>query len=490
MARYRRLLLASDLLALTLAGLLGVVVGQQSGRLEDTWSLVLAVSITVPLWVLFAYGAGLYHDFERRVERNLLGDFLILTVVSTAWIWLVVVIRAGFSPDPVDLLSSSVIWVVALVLVPLDRTVARRVAARLGWITQKTAILGDKTATDGVLERIGRHPEWHLNPAVVVEMAVIPEREGLGDLVHPDGSIIAGSVTSPGGEGEPAFPVEGVEQLVDLFESRGVARVIVAGGFGGYRDLAQRTRFLHELLVRGFTVDLVSGGPETVFSRSLVHDYEGIPILTLKSAQRRRLSLAFKRLTDVVLATAGLVVLTPVLAWAAFRIRHDSDGPALFRQVRWGLDREEFEMVKLRTMVEGADGMRESLRAKTRDQGNDDVLFKLEDDPRVTPVGRSLRKWSIDEVPQLWNVVKGEMSMVGPRPLVPEEAIEAERVFPGRSSVKPGVAGPWQALGRSEIPFDDMIRLDLSYVLGSSTVEDFRLLFRTAGAVLRRRGAM
>ena len=133
--------------------------------------------------------------------------------------------------------------------------------------------------------------------------------------------------------------------------------------------------------------------------------------------------------------------------------------------------------------------MRPELREATQGDGNDDVLFKVEDDPRITRVGATLRRYSIDEIPQLWNVLKGDMSMVGPRPLVFEEAREATDLFAARTDMKPGIAGPWQALGRSSIPFEDMVKLDYAYVVGWSMSEDLRLLLRTVTAVVRGSGA-
>jgi lipopolysaccharide/colanic/teichoic acid biosynthesis glycosyltransferase len=140
-------------------------------------------------------------------------------------------------------------------------------------------------------------------------------------------------------------------------------------------------------------------------------------------------------------------------------------------------------------MVNGADDLRTELRETSEEERDGDVLFKLEDDPRVTKFGKTLRNWSIDELPQLWNVLKGEMSIVGPRPLPYDEANQATGLFRARTSVKPGLAGPWQAYGRSNIPFEDMIRLDYSYAVGWSMAEDMRLLLRTANAVFGRRGA-
>jgi len=209
----------------------------------------------------------------------------------------------------------------------------------------------------------------------------------------------------------------------------------------------------------------------------------------VRPSSPRPLGQHLKRSIDIVLSAFGLIVTAPLLAYAAIRIKLDSKGPVFYKQVRCGLDGEEFELFKLRTMVDGAHAMRSELRRETEAAGNDDVLFKLEDDPRITKFGRFLRRTSVDELPQLWNVLRGDMSMVGPRPLVFEEALQATDLFSARTRVKPGIAGPWQALGRSSIPFEDMIKLDYAYVVGWSMSEDLRLLLRTLSAVTKRSNA-
>jgi lipopolysaccharide/colanic/teichoic acid biosynthesis glycosyltransferase len=177
------------------------------------------------------------------------------------------------------------------------------------------------------------------------------------------------------------------------------------------------------------------------------------------------------------------------MAWAAIRVKTGSSGPVFYRDPRTGRDDREFLAIKFRTMVEGADQMRPGLRDEA-DPAGEKVMFKLADDPRVTGVGRTLRVWSIDELPQLWNVIKGDMSLVGPRPLPPDEAQRAEELFAARSRMRPGLAGPWQALGRSTIPFEEMVRLDYTYVTGWSMTEDLRLILRTLSSVLSRKGSM
>jgi lipopolysaccharide/colanic/teichoic acid biosynthesis glycosyltransferase len=194
-----------------------------------------------------------------------------------------------------------------------------------------------------------------------------------------------------------------------------------------------------------------------------------------------------KRLIDLVLAGAALLVIWPLLAVLGLVVRVSSAGPALFRQERIGRGTRPFTMLKLRTMVDGADRLVAGL---LENSGADQRFYKFQDDPRITGVGRWLRRWSLDELPQLWNVVRGDMSLVGPRPALGSE-VEAYASWQlGRLAVRPGLTGPWQVSGRSEVNFDDCVRLDLSYIETWSLRGDLIILAKTIPAVLGRRGAL
>jgi lipopolysaccharide/colanic/teichoic acid biosynthesis glycosyltransferase len=194
----------------------------------------------------------------------------------------------------------------------------------------------------------------------------------------------------------------------------------------------------------------------------------------------------WKRTVDILGAAAGLVICSPVLLFAAAAIKATSRGPVLFCQPREGLGGREFMMYKLRTMRVGAEAEQAELRAASEQDG---PAFKLTDDPRVTPVGRFLRRTSIDELPQLWNVLRGEMSLVGPRPLPCEESRACERWQRRRLDVTPGITCIWQVRGRSRVTFTEWIRMDLEYVERRSLLTDLKLLAATIPAVLSRRGA-
>lgn len=193
-----------------------------------------------------------------------------------------------------------------------------------------------------------------------------------------------------------------------------------------------------------------------------------------------------KRAMDIILTCAGLLVIWPVLVVVALAIKLDSPGPILYRQQRVGKDGRLFEMVKFRSMHRDADRRRLELSAENEATG---PLFKMRNDPRVTRVGRVLRRTSLDELPQLLNVLRGEMSLVGPRPPLPTEVEEYEEWQLGRLRAVPGMTGLWQVSGRSEVSFHDMVRLDLHYIRNWSLSLDAEILWRTLPAVLGHRGA-
>lgn len=202
-------------------------------------------------------------------------------------------------------------------------------------------------------------------------------------------------------------------------------------------------------------------------------------------ASSRRASRAVKRVVDFVGAAVLLLLLVPMLLVAAVAVKADSPGPVLFRQRRMGRDGEEFDVLKLRTMRLGAEQARASLAARNEGDGH---LFKIREDPRVTAVGRLLRRYSLDELPQLVNVLMGHMSLVGPRPLPVEDSAftgEARR----RLLVRPGLTGLWQISGRSDLAWEDALRLDLQYVDSWSVWLDLAILLRTPTVVLRGEGA-
>jgi exopolysaccharide biosynthesis polyprenyl glycosylphosphotransferase len=222
------------------------------------------------------------------------------------------------------------------------------------------------------------------------------------------------------------------------------------------------------------------------YSRIYLENFRDVQLLSLSSAPDSELRLFFKRVIDVVLSAASLVVLSPVLLTIAALIRITSPGPVLFRQTRCGLGGRRFTLYKFRSMINDAEQMRAELHQLNELDG---PVFKISDDPRITPVGRGLRRFSLDELPQLWNVFRGDMSFVGPRPAVPEEVEQYEDWQRRRLRMRPGLTCTWVLEGRSHVDFNRWMQLDLKYIDNWSLWLDAKIFLRTIPIVLSGRGA-
>ncbi|HUP45686.1 MAG TPA: sugar transferase [Thermoanaerobaculia bacterium] len=221
-------------------------------------------------------------------------------------------------------------------------------------------------------------------------------------------------------------------------------------------------------------------------ARVEVEELEGVPFLTFTTTPSNETHLALKRLLDVAISVLLLALALPIVVIAALAIRLTSPGSVVFKQERLGLNGRIFTLYKFRTMIEDADRHREEVHHLNQMTG---PVFKAKGDPRITPVGRFLRKFSLDELPQLWNVLKGDMSLVGPRPPIPEEVASYHRWHRRRLSMKPGLTCLWQVSGRNNVDFDRWMELDLQYIDNWSPTLDFKILLRTIPAVLSGKGA-
>ena len=214
----------------------------------------------------------------------------------------------------------------------------------------------------------------------------------------------------------------------------------------------------------------------------------GLPLIHVEIPTYDGRKLFTKRVFDIVCSTLLLIVLSPVFAAIAVAIRLGRPGSILFGQERVGINGDRFTVLKFRSMIPGAENQLDELREKDRAAGNA-VMFKMKNDPRVTPVGQFLRRFSLDELPQLFNVFDGSMSLVGPHPPLESEVNQYEKHVHRRFLVKPGITGLWQISGRSDLSWEDTVRLDLFYVENWSLTGDLIILWRTAKAVLMREGA-
>jgi exopolysaccharide biosynthesis polyprenyl glycosylphosphotransferase len=251
-------------------------------------------------------------------------------------------------------------------------------------------------------------------------------------------------------------------------------------------ESAVTNRLARDLLDQGVHVELSSTLRDISSQRLTVRPLGRFPIVYVEPVTRGGWRAWAKRTFDVVGAGIGLILLAPVLLVVAIAVKLDSKGPVLFRQIRVGRDSEPFSVLKVRTMVVDAEARLADLRALNEADG---PLFKMANDPRITRVGRFLRVTSLDELPQLWNVLRGDMSLVGPRPALPHETEEWDALLAHRLRVKPGITGMWQVSGRSDTTFEDYTRLDLYYVDNWSLATDLAILAKTVPVVLLRQGA-
>jgi exopolysaccharide biosynthesis polyprenyl glycosylphosphotransferase len=224
---------------------------------------------------------------------------------------------------------------------------------------------------------------------------------------------------------------------------------------------------------------------EVVGSSVEFDDLHGVTVMGVRRFELTRSSAAVKRAFDLMWASLGLLAISPLMILTAVAIKLDSRGPVFFRQLRVGRYGKQFHIFKFRTMVDDAEAQKDALRHRNEAQ---EGLFKLVDDPRVTRVGRLLRKSALDELPQLLNVLRGEMSLVGPRPLVVDEDVRVQGWHRRRLELTPGMTGPWQILGPTRVPLREMVAIDYLYVANWSLWTDMKILLRTIPCVVGRRG--
>jgi exopolysaccharide biosynthesis polyprenyl glycosylphosphotransferase len=331
-------------------------------------------------------------------------------------------------------------------------------AARRGAAARRYAVVGTGAMAREVVEAVEANPEWGLSFAGFIGIDAPPggaPRSSLGTVADL-GRTLEEEVLDIVVFAVPRERLGDVERAVHLCEEQGVEVRI--------------------------SLDVLRFGA----GRMRVADMDGHPMLAFTRTPSDDLALAVKRAFDVVVSAAVLVVLAPLFAAVALAIRIDSPGPVLFRQRRMGQSGRVFEMLKFRSMYRDAEARLEGLRARNEMSG---PVFKIANDPRVTRVGRFLRRTSLDEFPQFWNVLKGDMSIVGPRPPIPSEVRRYKRWQRRRLSMKPGLTCVWQISGRNEIEFERWMELDLQYIDGWSLRGDLEIFIKTIPAVLSARGA-
>jgi exopolysaccharide biosynthesis polyprenyl glycosylphosphotransferase len=423
--------------------------------LDRHWPLLAE---TLLLWIGVAAVVKVYEAYRRRpltTEILRLGRALVVVAVGVA--------ALGYAQKAeASRLLVGIYFALAFLTLSVNRVVIRFIARsvrRRGYNTRRYAVAGSSPLAREIVRTMDAHPEWGCEFAGFVVDGPSPDaldpRKVLGTLDELE-RLLKSAVLDEVIFVAPRERLSAIEEMVLACEERGVsARVCM---------------------------DLFA----TRIATREVEDLDGIPLLSLSTVPNDVFALAAKRVIDVVLSATALLVLSPVLLATILAIRLDSPGPVLFRQRRMGVNGREFMLLKFRSMYRDAEARLEALRARNEASG---PVFKIRDDPRVTRVGRLIRRTSIDELPQFWNVLRGEMSIVGPRPPIPSEVEKYQRRHLRRLSVKPGITCTWQVSGRSSIGFDRWMELDLHYIDNWSLWQDVKILARTIPAVLTGRGA-
>jgi exopolysaccharide biosynthesis polyprenyl glycosylphosphotransferase len=458
----RRALLAGDVIGLAAAYAISRValpVGG-SGFTTELWKALVFVA-TLPAWIVLAKLLGLYDSDEERTDHTTADDLARVFHLVTTGAWFIVLARWLTPLDGLELTRVLIFWAAAFTLVLVLRASARALCRRSDSYVQNALIFGAGDIGQLIARKIVQHPEYGLNLVGLVD-------DDADSLELTDLTLLGGS--------------EDLDAVVRRYE---IERVIFAFSHHRREETVEFARQLRDL---GIQIDIVPHLFELVGPRASIHSVEGLPLLGLPPAKLSRSSRFLKRSADLVVATVGLILTAPLFAYIALRIKLDSPGPIFFRQTRLGYGMREFTLLKFRTMCvdldqsEHRDYIRESMNRSIATKGNG--LFKLERKSAVTPFGAWLRKTSLDELPQLINVVRGDMSLVGPRPCIPYETEFFEPHHFDRFLVPAGLTGLWQVTARAHATFAEALDMDVAYAHGCSLGLDLRLLLRTPVRVL------
>jgi len=426
------------------------------------WFLALVAATAPVVWAGVFTAYHLYENDNLKISvssfdevRDLfhallagsLGYLIVSQAVRVAFGWWI------YAPAEAVLFLSA-----ALLAVPVVRGSIRSWVFPRVMKPRRTLIVGSGEDANLVYRKLTTHPEYGLEVVGFLD----------GESEQPPPGPVLGSP----------------DEIASVVDEHDIDRVLLASSVGSHEETLDLVRTVRRPNVQ---VSIVPRYFEIFTSHAILDDVEGMPVVTLPPMRLGRSAQLLKRSMDVLVSTTALLLLAPVLGAVALAIRLDSHGPALYWQPRRGRLGSTFRIVKFRTMFTGAEQRRDEVLHMNEVDG---PLFKIKGkDPRVTRIGSFLRRTSLDELPQLWNVFKGEMSLVGPRPFVIYEADKITGWASRRLDMTPGLTGLWQVLGRNDIPFEEMTKLDYLYVTNWSLWWDLKILCQTIPVVLGRRGA-
>lgn len=446
-------LVSGDVFAAAVALLLSMILADGPGASPDRWTQLMPLSGLLVVGAMAALGT--YGPAHARREYHKAG-FLGGALVVVTWM-----VFGRFYPAlqlPLSaLLVFAAAWGVGSVGARHMYDWAVQKMYRAGFGRRRTLIIGDHESA------------WQ----IIEDLMVSAEK-----FTQIVGHLVPDPARDPTALG-------GLDQLGEIIESQDVWAVIVSSRL----DMVPFRKVLHQCLLHGTSVSVVpeilSELPYQVSSEKLL----GWPLIRLEMSQLHWVQVVLKRTTDLVLSLAGMVLLLPVYAAVALAVRLNSEGPIFFRQQRLGVGGKPFTIYKFRSMLTDAEEILQRDPELYAEYVANDYKLPPSRDPRVTSVGAFLRRTSLDELPQLFNVLKGEMSLVGPRPIVPEEIENYGSEAGMFLAVKPGVTGQWQINGRSQVGYPERARLDLEYIENWSLIEDLEILFKTVPHLIRGDGA-
>ncbi len=454
----RRALAAADGASLLAAYGLMLAIAPPQHTPNGLWLL-----LALPAWVLLNKILRLYDRDANLIHKSTLNE--LPTIVQSISLGAALafmfgpVLGAGATVERPQVIA---FWAVACVLMPMFRYTTRALVRR-GTEPERVLIVGSGHVASLVARKLELHPEYGATIAGYVDVPL----EG-------DGAVRGEGITRLGG----------VQDFEAVCREHEVERVVIAFSSLAHESLLDMIRVSKRLHLK---ISVVPRLFEVIGHSVEIDQIEGMTLLGLRGLTRTHSTLLLKRGVDIVGASLMLLVAAPVMIAAAIFVKLSSPGPVLFVQQRVGRQNKTFPMYKFRTMVVGADDMKADIAHLN--ELDDTRMFKIADDPRITRAGRILRPTSIDELPQLLNVLRGQMSLVGPRPLVPAETDHIIGWHRARLDLTPGLTGPWQVMGRNAIPFDEMVKLDYLYVAEWSLWNDIKLLLRTLPVVVGRRGS-
>ncbi|MFA6079374.1 MAG: sugar transferase [Candidatus Omnitrophota bacterium] len=457
-----KLLMIADMAIVAACFFAGYYLTERAGGLYSFNFYARFIVPFVAIWGILLYALGTYESFRTK---KLTDSFFTILEIAFIGIGVSGILFYFFKIEGVSRAFIFVIFALSSVALSIEKIILMlvfRIVRREGYNTRNFLIVGTGKRAEHFISLLDTHDEWGFTIAGIVDDGTLKKGESVC------GHKVIGSIAD----------------MQDIIHNNVIDEVVFVVPRSWLYKIEDAMRFCE---TEGLKISVAVDYFELKFSRAKQTDLHGFPLLSFESAPDKLGHLLFKRFFDIVVSGIALILLSPFFLIIALFVRLGSEGPVFFTQERIGLNGRRFKLYKFRTMVKNAEEKLDELKERNEMSG---PVFKLGNDPRITKAGRILRKTSIDELPQLWNVFKGDMSLVGPRPPLLSEVIQYDNWHRRRLSMRPGITCLWQIKGRNRITdFDEWAKLDLEYIDNWSIILDFKILMRTIPVVLFGIGA-